>query len=101
MVASRLLYGMANERIILRGFGTVYPLRRSPWVAIVFTSAIAVALVSTVDISVLGGTTALLLLLVVALVNVTVLVLRKEKAAVALLRRFGDSERRPRVSDGG
>jgi amino acid transporter len=80
LMASRLLYGMANERIIPRGFGTVHPLRRSPWVAIVFTSAVAVALVSTVDISVLGGTTALLLLVVFALVNVAVLVLRKEKA---------------------
>ena len=45
-------------------FGTVHPTRRTPWVSIVFTSVLAYLLVSTVDISVLGGTTALLLLLV-------------------------------------
>jgi amino acid transporter len=79
LMASRLLYGMANERIIPKRLGTVHQFRRSPWVAILFTSAIAIVLVSTVDIGVLGGTTALLLLIVFAIVNVAVLVLRKEK----------------------
>jgi APA family basic amino acid/polyamine antiporter len=79
LMASRLLYGMANEKIIPKQLGTVHPVRRSPWVAIVFTSMIAIVLVSTVDISVLGGTTALLLLVVFAVVNIAVLVLRKEK----------------------
>jgi amino acid transporter len=81
LMASRLLYGMANQRIIPKQLGTVHPFRRSPWVAIVFTSLIAIGLVSWVDIGVLGGTTALLLLAVFAIVNVAVLVLRKEKAA--------------------
>ncbi|MCP2181419.1 APC family permease [Prauserella alba] len=78
LMASRLVYGMANERIIPKVFGTVHPARRSPWVAILFTSAIAVVLVSVVDIDVLGGTTALLLLVVFAVVNVAVLVLRRD-----------------------
>ncbi len=81
LMASRLLYGMANQRIIPKQLGTVHPFRRSPWVAIVFTSVIAIGLVSFVDIGVLGGTTALLLLAVFAIVNVAVLVLRKDKAA--------------------
>ncbi|MGH3660405.1 MAG: amino acid permease, partial [Micromonosporaceae bacterium] len=75
--ASRLVYGMSNERIIPKAFGTVHPFRRTPWVSIVFTSAIAVVLVSTVDISILGGTTALLLLAVFTIVNIAVLVLRR------------------------
>ncbi|PXY32613.1 APC family permease [Prauserella muralis] len=79
LMASRLVYGMANEGIIPKALGAVHPLRRSPWVAILFTSAIAIALVSTVDISVLGGTTALLLLVVFSVVNIAVLVLRREK----------------------
>ncbi|RSM76004.1 amino acid permease [Kibdelosporangium aridum] len=79
MMASRLLYGMANERIIPKQLGTVHPFRRTPWVSILFTTAIAVVLVSTVDISVLGGTTALLLLVVFAIVNIALLVLRKVK----------------------
>ena len=43
-------------------FGRVHPIRRTPWVSIVFTSVIALILVATVDIALLGGTTALLLL---------------------------------------
>ncbi|PRY00591.1 APC family permease [Allonocardiopsis opalescens] len=79
LMASRLLYGMANERIIPRAFGRVLAVRRTPWVSILFTSIIAMILVSTVQISSLGGTTSLLLLMVFAVVNVAVLVLRREK----------------------
>lgn len=78
LMASRLLYGMANEQVIPRQFGRVHPGRRTPWVAIVFTSILAIGLVSTVDIDVLGGTTSLLLLGVFAIVNVAVLVLRRD-----------------------
>jgi amino acid transporter len=79
LMASRLLYGMANERILPRVFGTVHPTRRTPWVSIVFTSVIAIILVLTADISLLGGTTALLLLAVFTIVNIAVLVLRRDR----------------------
>ena len=79
LMASRLLYGMANERILPRVFGTVHPSRRTPWVSIVFTSVIAVILVLSADISLLGGTTALLLLAVFTIVNIAVLVLRRDR----------------------
>ncbi|GGM74962.1 amino acid permease [Longimycelium tulufanense] len=78
LMASRLVYGMANERIIPGVFGLVHPLRRTPWVAILFTTAIAVLLVTNVDLALLGGTTSLLLLAVFTIVNVAVLVLRRE-----------------------
>ena len=77
LMASRLLYGMANERIIPRPFGRVHQTRRTPWVAIVFTSIVAIVLVLSADITLLGGTTALLLLGVFTIVNVAVLVLRR------------------------
>ncbi|MBC8091389.1 MAG: amino acid permease [Pseudonocardia sp.] len=77
LMASRLLYGMANERIIPSVFGTVHEGRRTPWVAIVFTSVIAVILVASADITLLGGTTSLLLLAVFTIVNIVVLVLRR------------------------
>jgi amino acid transporter len=79
LMASRLLYGMANERVLPTVFATVHPTRRTPWVSILFSSAIAYILVMSVDISVLGGTTALLLLVVFTIVNIAVLVLRKHK----------------------
>ena len=79
LMASRLLYGMANERVLPTVFATVHPTRRTPWVSIVFSSVIAYILVVSVDLSVLGGTTALLLLAVFTIVNIAVLVLRKHK----------------------
>jgi basic amino acid/polyamine antiporter, APA family len=48
-------------------------------VSIVFTSVIAIILVLTADISLLGGTTALLLLAVFTIVNIAVLVLRRDR----------------------
>ncbi|MGH3613653.1 MAG: APC family permease [Pseudonocardia sp.] len=77
LMSSRLLYGMSNERIIPRVFGRVHDGRRTPWVSILFTSVIAIVLVVSADISLLGGTTALLLLTVFTVVNIAVLVLRR------------------------
>ncbi|THA26077.1 amino acid permease [Streptomyces sp. RKND-216] len=81
MMASRLVYGMANERVIPRGMGRVLPSRRTPVVGIVFVSLIAVGLVSTGEIGGLGDTTSFLLLCVFFVVNVAVLVLRKDRVA--------------------
>ena len=85
LMASRLLYGMANERILPKIFGTVHPFRRTPWVSILITSLIAalllVATAGTNAVTKLGGTTALLLLCVFTVVNIALLVLRKDKVA--------------------
>ncbi|TRW85477.1 APC family permease [Mycolicibacterium sp. 018/SC-01/001] len=85
LMASRLIYGMARQHVLPPVLGTVHPTRRSPWVAIVFTTLIAFGLILYVSafassnaISVLGGTTSLLLLAVFAVVNVAVLVLRRD-----------------------
>ncbi|WP_434590535.1 APC family permease [Streptomyces sp. A5-4] len=79
MMASRLCYGMANERILPRAMGRVLSGRRTPIVGIVFVSLLAVGLVSTGEIEGLGDTTSFLLLCVFAVVNVAVLVLRKDR----------------------
>ena len=88
LMASRLIYGMARQRVLPPVLGTVHPTRRSPWVAILFTTVIAFGLITYVStfassdaISVLGGTTSLLLLAVFAVVNVAVLVLRRDVQA--------------------
>lgn len=78
LMASRLVYGMARERIIPPVLGSVHPTRRTPWVSIVFTSAIAVILVSLVPLASLASTTSLLLLAVFTLVNIACLVLRRQ-----------------------
>jgi APA family basic amino acid/polyamine antiporter len=86
MMASRLLYGMSNERVIPRICATVHERRRTPWVAIIITTSIALLLASWSGVRTLGGTTALLLLCVFALVNVAVLVLRRHKVEHAHYR---------------
>lgn len=77
IMASRLLYGMANEAIVPRAFATVHRTRRTPVVAIGFTVLVAAALIATGSVRELAETTVLLLLVVFALVNVSVLVLKR------------------------
>ena len=78
IMASRLVYGMARELVVPPLFAVVHPTRSTPWVSILFTVAIAVVLVATGDVGPLAETTVLLLLCVFALVNVSVLVLRRD-----------------------
>ena len=79
MMASRLVYGMSREHVLPPVLGTVHPTRRTPVPAIVFTTLLALLLVGLVgELPVLAGTTTLLLLSVFALVNVAVLVLRRQ-----------------------
>jgi amino acid transporter len=78
LMASRLVYGMSQEGIVPRPLGRVHAGRRTPYVAIVFTTLIGFGLVATSKVEDLGDTTALLLLCVFAVVNVAVLVLRRD-----------------------
>ncbi|MEJ3404156.1 APC family permease [Rathayibacter sp. YIM 133350] len=85
MMASRLLYGMSRQHVLPPLFAKVAPRRRTPWAAILFTSALAAGLIVYVSldekgpiVALLGGTTSLLLLTVFAVVNVAVLVLRRQ-----------------------
>lgn len=77
MMASRLVYGMARERIVPAFLGRVHSGRRTPITAIAFTVLLALTLTATGDLGDLADTTVLLLLLVFAVVNVAVLVLRR------------------------
>ncbi|MGI6853282.1 APC family permease [Mesorhizobium sp. 1B3] len=82
LMASRLVYGMSREHVLPAVLGKVHPSRRTPYIAIGFTSLLAFALITFVgEVPALGGTTALLLLCVFTIVNVAVLVLRKDTVA--------------------
>ncbi len=78
IMASRLLYGMAKEDVVPAPLGIVGSARRTPWVAILFTTAIAAVLIITGDLSKLADTTVALLVCVFAVVNISVLVLRRD-----------------------
>ncbi len=85
LMASRLIYGMAQQDVLPRSLGKVLPGRRSPWAAILFTTTLALALIIVVStqsdstiVGALSGTTGLLLLCVFTVVNVACLVLRRD-----------------------
>ncbi|MGD9959656.1 APC family permease [Nocardioides sp.] len=85
LMASRLIYGMAQQDVLPRSLGRVLPGRRSPWAAILFTTVLALALIIVVStqsdstiVAALSGTTGLLLLCVFSVVNVACLVLRRD-----------------------
>ena len=80
LMASRLAYGMSRQGVLPPLLGKVHLRRRTPTTAILFTTALAFGLITFVGaVPALGGTTALLLLGVFAVVNVAVLVLRKDR----------------------
>jgi APA family basic amino acid/polyamine antiporter len=85
LMASRLVYGMAKQEVLPKPLGKISGGTRAPWAAIAFTTVIALVLITVVRlqaensiVAALSGTTALLLLAVFAIVNITVLVLRRE-----------------------
>ena len=84
LMASRLLYGLANQDVLPRTLGKVSPTRRSPYVGIIFSTILALGLIVYVanraedEIVVnLASVTALLLLGVFLIVNIACLVLRR------------------------
>ena len=83
LMASRLLYGMARQAVLPPFLGKVHRTRRTPYAAIIFTTALSLAVIVYVSqassdaVAVLGGTTSLLLLGVFTIVNICVLVLRR------------------------
>ena len=79
IMASRVIYGMADQEVMPSVFARVHRGRRTPWVSIVFTTLIVMVLISTGDIGDLARATVLLLLLVFIVVNVCVFVLRRDR----------------------
>ena len=83
LMASRLLYGLANQDVLPRTLGKVSPNTRSPWAAVIFSTLLALGLIYYVasrpesDVVLnLASVTALLLLGVFTVVNIACLALR-------------------------
>lgn len=81
IMASRLAYGMAEHRLLPAALARVLPRRRTPWVAILATTAVAMLLTLVGDLSTLAETVVLLLLFVFLSTNVAALVLRRDAVA--------------------
>ncbi len=78
IMSSRLAYGMAEHHLLPAVLSRVLPKRRTPWVAIVATTAVAMLLALVGNLSTLAETVVLLLLFVFISTNVAVLVLRRD-----------------------
>ena len=79
IMSSRLTFGMSEQGLLPGVFARVLPKRRTPWVAILATTAVAMALTLVGDLSMLAETVVLLLLFVFLSANVSVLVLRRDR----------------------
>lgn len=86
IMASRLAYGMARDGLLPGVLARVLPRRRTPWVAVLATTGVSLALALTGAITALAETLVLLLLVVFTAVNATVLLLRREPAAADSFR---------------
>jgi APA family basic amino acid/polyamine antiporter len=79
IMASRLGFGMSEQGLLPAPLSRVLPGRRTPWVAILVTTLVAMALTLIGDLATLANTVVLLLLLVFLSTNVAVLVLRRDR----------------------
>lgn len=79
IMTSRLAYGMSEQRLLPRALSRVLPQRRTPWLAILATTAVAIILTLIGDLALLAETVVLLLLVVFISTNVSVLVLRRDR----------------------
>ncbi|WIB13762.1 APC family permease [Curtobacterium sp. MCPF17_052] len=79
IMASRVTYGMAEQRLLPRLLGKVLPNRKTPWTAIIATTVVAMLLTLVGDVGTLAETVVLLLLFVFISTNIAVLVLRKDR----------------------
>ncbi|GAA1393261.1 APC family permease [Luteococcus peritonei] len=77
IMSSRLAYGMARDGLLPSALGRVLPVRRTPWLAIIVTTALSLLLALLGSIEVLASTLVVLLLVVFSAVNLAVLVLRR------------------------
>lgn len=78
IMSSRLAYGMSRQGLLPHALSKVLPERRTPWLAIVATTVVAIILTLTGSLATLAETVVLLLLFVFISTNLAVLILRRD-----------------------
>lgn len=79
IMVSRLTYGMSEQKLLPAALSRVLPKRKTPWVAILASTLVAMGLTLIGDLATLAETVVLLLLFVFLSANVSVLVLRRDR----------------------
>lgn len=78
MAASRVAFSMGRDLWLPRRISKIHPERRTPHVAIVLTGIILLAMALTLPIEAVGSAASLIFLLTFALVNLSVVALRRK-----------------------
>ncbi len=78
MAASRVAFSMGRDLWLPRRMSKIHPKRRTPHVAIIITGSILLIMALTLPIEAVGSAASLIFLLTFALVNLSVIVLRRK-----------------------
>jgi amino acid transporter/nucleotide-binding universal stress UspA family protein len=79
MASSRVAFSMGRERMLPESLAIIHPLRRTPHVAVLVTGAILVALALVLPIATVGSAASVLFLLSFALVNASLILIRRRE----------------------
>ena len=79
LMGSRLLYGMANQKLLPAFLGKVHAVRRTPHLAVLMLFTIVTMLIIAGGVKQLAEATALLLLTVFVVVNIALIILKLRK----------------------
>ncbi len=86
MASSRVAFSMGRDRLLPVAMATIHPERRTPHIAIMVTGVILLAMALTLPIEAVGSAASLIFLLTFAMVNLSVITLRRK--APDLRRRY-------------
>ncbi|MFL7812484.1 MAG: amino acid permease [Anaerolineales bacterium] len=78
MASSRVAFSMGREKMLPEVLSRIHPQRRTPYIAVLATGLIIVAMTATLPVEVVGSAASVLFLLSFALVNGALIVLRKK-----------------------
>ena len=78
MASSRVAFSMGRDRLLPVAMATIHPKRRTPHIAIMVTGVILLAMALTLPIEAVGSAASLIFLLTFAMVNLSVITLRRK-----------------------
>jgi amino acid transporter len=86
MASSRVAFSMGRDRVLPAAMAAIHPARRTPHVAIIMTGVVLLAIAMLLPIEAVGSAASLIFLLTFAMVNLSVIALRRK--APELPRRY-------------
>ena len=79
LASSRVAFSMGRERMLPEALAEIHPVRRTPHTAVLVTGAILVVMAAALPIEVVGSAASVLFLLSFALVNASLIVIRRRE----------------------